>query len=147
MPSTATLHVRCSVLPGWSLAEACAEIETCVRNAALTDPFLSNNPPRIEYHGHMAEGYVLENAAAQEAVLADSHQMVFGTALEEEVTSAATDARFFGLYQGTPGIVYGPICESAHGIDERVDLDSLRAVTKTMALFLADWCGIERGQA
>ncbi|OKO87818.1 acetylornithine deacetylase [Bradyrhizobium sp. NAS80.1] len=147
VPSTATLHVRCSVLPGWSLAEACAEIEACVRNAALTDPYLSNNPPRIEYHGHMAEGYVLENGAAQEAVLADSHRMVFGTALEEEVTSAATDARFFGLYQGTPAIVYGPICESAHGFDERVDLNSLRAVTKTMALFLADWCGIERAKA
>jgi len=147
VPSTATLHVRFAVLPGWSLSEACAEIEACVRNAALKDPYLSNNPPRIEYHGHMAEGYVLENGAAQEAVLADSHRMVFGTALEEEVTSAATDARFFGLYQGTPAIVYGPICEGAHGFDERVDLNSLRAVTKTMALFLADWCGIERGKA
>jgi acetylornithine deacetylase len=40
--------------------------------------------------------------------------------------------------------VYGPISENAHGFDERVDLDSVRAVTKTMALFLADWCGIER---
>lgn len=147
VPATATLHIRCSVLPSWSLAEARAEIEACVRNAALTDPFLSNNPPRIEYHGHMAEGYVLENATAQESVLADSHRTVFGLPLEEEVTSAATDARFFGLYQKTPAIVYGPICENAHGFDERVDLDSLRAVTKTMALFLADWCGIERSDA
>ena len=144
VPAAATLHVRCSVLPGWSLAEARAEIEACVRKAALADAYLSNNPPRIEYHGHMAEGYVLENAAVQETVLADSHRAVFGTALEEEVTSAATDARFFGLYQGTPAIVYGPISENAHGFDERVDLDSVRAVTKTMALFLADWCGIER---
>jgi acetylornithine deacetylase/succinyl-diaminopimelate desuccinylase-like protein len=31
-----------------------------------------------------------------------------------------------------------------HGIDERVDLDSVRAITRTMALFLVEWCGIER---
>jgi acetylornithine deacetylase len=94
----------------------------------------------------MAEGYVLENAELPERVLADCHQAVFESPLEEEITSAATDARFYGLYQNTPGIVYGPICERPHGIDERVDLDSVRAVTKTMALFIAEWCGIERAE-
>jgi acetylornithine deacetylase len=121
-----------------------AEIEARVHEASLNDPFLSNHQPRIEYHGHMAEGYVLENAAIPEAVLANSHKAVFNEELREEITSAATDARFYGLYRNTPGLVYGPVCERPHGFDERVDLDSVRAVTKTMALFLAEWCGIER---
>jgi acetylornithine deacetylase len=144
VPATAVLNVRVGVLPGAKLADIKAEIEARVRQAALDDPFLSNNPPRIEYHGHMAEGFVLENAEVPEKVLADSHATVFGGPLEEVVTSAATDARFFSLYQDTPGLVYGPICERPHGFDERVDLDSVRAVTKTMALFLAEWCGIEQ---
>lgn len=103
-----------------------------------------NNPPRIEYHGHMAEATLLENTARERS--GEQSSGVSGTALEEEVTSAATDARFFGLYQGTPAIVYGPICEGHPWFDERVDLDSLQTVTKTMALFLADWCGVGRGQ-
>jgi acetylornithine deacetylase len=146
VPAAAVLNVRVGVLPGNRLADIRDEIEATVRRAALSDPFLSNDPPRIEYHGHMAEGYVLENAELPERVLADCHRAVFHTPLEEEITSAATDARFYGLYQNTPGIVYGPVCERPHGIDERVDLDSVRAVTKTMALFMAEWCGIERAE-
>ena len=146
VPAAAVLNVRVGVLPGNSLADIREEIEATVRRAALSDPFLSNNPPRIEYHGHMAEGYVLANAELPERILADCHQAIFHRPLEEEITSAATDARFYGLYQNTPGIVYGPVCERPHGIDERVDLDSVRAVTKTMALFIAEWCGIERAE-
>src|SRR5690606_40021269 len=92
--------------------------------------------------GHMAEGYVLENAAEPERILAKSHQAVFGEQLSEHVTSAATDARFFGLYQNTPGMVYGPVCERPHGFDERVDLESVRQVTKTYALVIAGWGGL-----
>lgn len=30
-----------------------------------------------------------------------------------------------------------------HAVNERVDLDSLRRVTQTTALFMAEWCGLE----
>jgi len=142
VPATCTIEVRVGVYPGWNLEDARAEIEECVRKAAAQDVFLFDNPPIIEYHGHMAEGYVLEHAAEPEAVLAECHEAVFGEHLSEHVISAATDARFFGLYQGTPGMVYGPVCERAHGFDECVDLDSVRQVTKAYALFIAKWCGV-----
>ncbi|MDX5362249.1 MAG: ArgE/DapE family deacylase [Alphaproteobacteria bacterium] len=145
VPATCTIEVRVGVYPGWKLEDARAEIEACVRQAALSDPYLSNNPPTVDYHGHMAEGYVLENAAEPERILGDSHQRVFGEQMAEHVTSAATDARFFGLYQDTPGMVYGPVCERPHGFDERVSLESVRQVTKTYALFIAQWCGLQRG--
>ncbi|WP_366554955.1 ArgE/DapE family deacylase [Aquibaculum sediminis] len=143
VPAACTIEVRVGVYPGWKLEDARAEIEACVRQAAMSDPYLSNNPPTVEYHGHMAEGYVLENAEEPEKILAESHRAVFGKDLTEHVTSAATDARFFGLYQDTPGIVYGPVCEQPHGFDERVDLESVRQVTKTYALFIAEWCGLQ----
>jgi acetylornithine deacetylase len=59
------------------------------------------------------------------------------------ISSAVTDARFFGLYQDTPSIVYGATCGLPHGIDEYVELDSLRDVTRAYALFIAEWCGLE----
>lgn len=142
VPATCTIEVRVGVYPGWNLEDARAEIEECVHEAAIQDEFLRNNPPIIEYHGQMAEGYVLEHAAEPEGVLAECHEAVFGENLSEHVISAATDSRFFGLYQGTPGIVYGPVSERAHGFDECVDLNSVRQVTKTYALFIAKWCGV-----
>ena len=58
--------------------------------------------------------------------------------------TATTDARFFGLYADTPALVYGPTAESIHGFNERVDLESTRRVTQSIALFIADWCGLDK---
>ena len=55
--------------------------------------------------------------------------------------TSTTDARFCGLNGGMPVLVYGAVCENAHGFDERVELASLRRVTQALALFIADWCG------
>jgi len=143
VPSSCTIEGRIAIYPGWNPADACQEIEAAVRDAALEDPYLSNHPPIVEYHGFMAEGMVLTGAEEPERVLADAHMTVFGETLQEHATPATTDGRFFGLYQGTPALVYGPVCERAHGFDERVDLRSVRQVTKTIALFVAEWCGVE----
>jgi acetylornithine deacetylase len=40
-------------------------------------------------------------------------------------------------------MTYGPTCERLHGFDERIGLESVRSVTKNIALFMAAWCGVE----
>ena len=57
--------------------------------------------------------------------------------------TATTDARFFGLYAGIPALVYGPVSADIHGFNERVELESVRRITQAMALFIAQWCGLE----
>lgn len=144
VPAWCTFDVRVAVYPGQGIAEAKAEIETTIRDAARRNRFLANNPPRVAYHGFEAEGYVLTDAEAPVAALRSAHTRVFGRPLEELATTGTTDARFFGLYAGTPALVYGPNAESIHGFDERVELDSVRRCTQAIALFIADWCGLER---
>ena len=143
VPAWCHFDMRVAVYPGESLSTARREIEDCIAQAAATDPYLRHHPPAVIYHGFMAEGYVLQDASELESVLRCSHERVWGGPLEEHSTSAATDARFFGLYQSTPTVVYGPICRRPHGFDEAVDLDSVRKVTQTIALFIANWCGLE----
>ena len=58
-------------------------------------------------------------------------------------TTATTDARFFNLYGDTPATCYGPEASTIHGIDESVSLDSIKQVTRVLAVFLAEWCGTE----
>ncbi len=77
-------------------------------------------------------------------MLDSAHHSVFGERLVPAASTGTTDARFFGLYADIPAIVYGPIAENIHGFDERVSLDSMLKTTQAMALFIADWCGLEK---
>jgi acetylornithine deacetylase len=56
---------------------------------------------------------------------------------------AYLDARVFALYAGIPALVYGPRSRNIHGFDEAVELESVRRTTLAIALFVADWCGVE----
>jgi acetylornithine deacetylase len=143
VPAWCTFDMRIALFPGMGLETVRRQVEAAVARAALADSFLSNNPPKVVYHGFQAEGYVLEGGDAAQSVLADAHHAAFGAPLERSVLTGTTDARFFGLYAGIPGLVYGPLSEDIHGFDERVDLDSVRRVTQSIALFIADWCGLE----
>lgn len=144
VPAWCTFDVRVAIYPGQSIAEAKAEIEATIRDAARANRFLANSPPEIVYHGFEAEGYVLEGGEEAVALLAEAHAEATGRKLEEVATTGTTDARFFGLYAGIPALVYGPTADSIHGFDERVDLESVRRCTQAMALFVAGWCGLER---
>jgi len=86
---------------------------------------------------------VLENSDAVEAILGAAHLAAYGEPLAAKALTATTDARFFGLYAGIPALVYGPVSENIHGFNERVDLESVRKNTQAIALFVAQWCGLE----
>jgi acetylornithine deacetylase len=147
VPAWCTFDMRISFYPGQSLDSVRSAVEATVREAARNDSFLANNPPEVVYHGFQAEPYIVENADAPLAALRRSHERSFGEALQSRAITATTDARFFGLYAGIPALVYGPQAEDYHGFDERVNLDSVRKVTRTIALFIADWCGLEKKAA
>lgn len=148
VPAWCELDFRMGVFPGQDLEIAAREIEDCIGEAAGTMPFLRTNPPEIVFNGFLAEGYALADdhgpvAVAAQAALAGAHRSAAQSELERLSVTATTDARFFGLYADTPALVYGPVAERIHGLDERVDLDSVKQVTGAIALFVADWCGLE----
>lgn len=148
VPAWCSFDARMGVFPGENLDELRAEIESTLKAAAAENPFLAAHPPEITYFGFAAEGYSFADdtrpsARAAEEILKTAHKEVAGVSLEREAITATTDARFFGLYADTPALVYGPKAEGIHGFDERVDLESMRRVTQTTALFVAEWCGLE----
>jgi acetylornithine deacetylase len=144
VPAWCTFDMRISFYPGMELSRVRQDVEDTVRAAAKDHPYLANNPPQVVYHGFQAEPYVLKNADAAIACLEGAHALAFNAELPKIATTATTDARFFGLYADTPALVYGPLSEDIHGFDERVSLSSLRKITQGIALFMADWCGVEK---
>lgn len=143
VPAWCTFDVRTSLYAGQKPADIAREIEDCLRAASRGHAFLANSPPEVVYNGFMAEGYILEEGSAAEDTLIRAHGRATSLDLESSMSPAYVDARVFMLYDDCPALVYGPQSESVHGFDERVDIESIRKVTGAMALFIADWCGLE----
>ena len=143
VPAWCRLECRIALYPGTPAGEAARAVEEVVAAFARADPFLANNPPRIAFDGFFAEGYVLEEGSEAEAALARAHEAATGRALESSMTAGYLDTRVHALYDRVPALCYGPVGQSIHGVDERVELASVKRVTAAMALFVAEWCGVE----
>lgn len=143
VPPWCEFDVRAAIYPGMTADQARAQIEACIANASLSDPRLATVHPSVEFNGFYAEGYVLEEGSDAEHVLRDCHKIAFNADLQSFTTPGYLDARVFVIYGNMPTLVYGPLSKDIHGFDERVHLDSVRLITKTIALFIADWCGVE----
>lgn len=144
VPAWCTFDCRIAIYPGVDPRDAATEIEACLQKASRAHPFLANSPPEIEYNGFFAQGYVLEEGSAAEQTLGRAHARSYGQSLESFVTPGYLDARVFVLYDDCPCLVYGPTSENIHAFDERVSLASVERVTGSIALFIAEWCGLER---
>lgn len=143
VPAWCTFDCRVSYFPGFKPQEMARDIEDTIRKASANHPFLSNSPPEVEFNGFFTEGYDLEPGSDAELTLARQHEAASGKPLEERIATAYIDSRVFVLYAGIPCLVYGAHAENVHGFDERVSIQSIRESTKAIALFIADWCGVE----
>ncbi|MFJ8275564.1 ArgE/DapE family deacylase [Streptomyces sp. NPDC094154] len=143
VPDWCEFSVRASFPPGTSVEDAWREITERVERSARNNPALAGMQPTTRRTGFFADGYVLEKGSEAEATLAGVHKAATGRDLETTTVTGYIDSRVYGLFAGIPAMVFGPVAEKLHGADERVSLHSLREVTKSIALFIAEWCGAE----
>jgi acetylornithine deacetylase len=143
VPAWCDVDCRIAILPGWSVADCQAEILATVSAAARDHRFLSNHPPTVEWSGFLSEGYELADAAEAEKAFGKAYAAVYGGVVRDLAFTALTDTRFYGLNYNIPSLCFGAAGAAMHGFNEYVDLDSLRQSTKAIALFVAEWCGVE----
>jgi acetylornithine deacetylase len=143
VPAWCRIDCRISLFPGIKPETIAREIEETVAQFAREDRTLANNPPRITFNGFFAEGYVLAPGTEAEKVLARAHKASTGRELQSSTMPAYLDARVYALYDNIPALCYGPSGQNVHGYDERVSLESVKRTTTAMALFIAEWCGLE----
>lgn len=143
VPCWCKVQCRIAIYPGDTADATRRRIEDHVRAFARSDRYLANNPPRVAFNGFLSEGYVLEPGSEAERILGKAHEAATGRPLESFMTAGYLDARVHALYDRIPTLCYGPISRNIHAFDERVSVDSLRRITTAMALFVAEWCGVE----
>jgi acetylornithine deacetylase len=136
-------HFRLACYPGEPVAELRERVEAVVAQVAAADP-----AHRIEvlYDGFQCEGYELDASSPLIVALGAAAARVTGQVPPLYPSTATTDARTFHLYGETPAVCFGPNAENEHGVDERVHLPSVTETAQAIALFIADWCGLEETQ-
>jgi acetylornithine deacetylase len=130
-PAWCTMDLRVGHFPGVEPTTVRAEVEACIGDAA-----------EVVWHGHFGGGYELVGGDDLVKALTAAHESVFRGPLHQIAASGSSDARVLGAH-GIPSVLYGPTARNIHGYDEAVELESVRQITRSLAVFIADWCGAE----
>jgi acetylornithine deacetylase len=117
------------------------EVETQIHRFAQTDPWLQENPPKVEWllwwppYDLPADAPICRTAAAAYEATLDEAPKYYGFA-------AVDDAAFLNR-AGIPAISMGPgSLAVAHAANEYVEIAELVDAAKIYALSVVDWCGV-----
>lgn len=115
-----------------------AEVEECIRRAVLSDPWLSSNPPELNWYLHVMPHY-LDPAHPFVGVVSDAVAAAFEPRAIGTLPCGA-DARHLQNTGGIPTIIFGPgNLKQAHSVDEYVQVDQFIAAIKALALIIHRW--------
>ncbi|SIP89500.1 ArgE/DapE family deacylase [Marinobacterium stanieri] len=143
VPSHAQMEGRIGFPPGMSANEIMQRVNDCIEQAARTEKAFVTEKPVLRFHGFRSEGHLVDMADPGINLLSGCHESLTQERPKEYLSTCTTDLRAFHFYSRTAGTCYGPVARNIHGIDESVDIESIRHVLKTYALFISRWCKLE----
>jgi acetylornithine deacetylase len=143
VPESLIAEGRVGLIPGEEIEGLRETVSGRLSAAAERDPWLRENPPRLEWFGgQFAPAEVAPDAPICEA-LKSAHERVTGEEPAVEGVPYGADMRLFIRFGETPCVMYGAgDVNVAHAPDEHVSITDLTTATKTIACLLAGWCGV-----
>lgn len=143
VPDSVVAEGRLGVALGEPVEQARAALEDAVAEVCAGDPWLSNNPVRVEWFGgQFASGSVSPRSAVAQLVSV-SHARLHGARPAVHGVPYGSDLRLMTGIGGVPTVHYGPgDVRHAHAPDESVPVDELVRVTQTLVLLVATTCGV-----
>jgi acetylornithine deacetylase len=142
IPDTCVMLFDFKFLPTESFEQVKAEFEAFVSGFAQTDPWLKENPPKLEWH--FANIYFPPFSTAVDHPLVQVIQTTQGDLNMESVISgfpAVTDGGFYAGAGVTP-LILGPLGSGLHGVDEYINIESLTRMAKVYAGTILRWCEV-----
>lgn len=144
-PNYCSIEYNLWYYPHETLEQYKREIEGCVAAVCEYDPWLRDHPPRFTWCLRNISFPLTNTDPDHEAVqiLSESLERL-GCTPQISGFTAASDLAWYAA-KGIPGVIFGPgDLAYAHSADEFVPISDLLSATKTMALALLAWCGLER---
>jgi acetylornithine deacetylase len=143
VPELLVAEGRFGLLPGEDLEDVKALVHETVRATANRDAWLAEHPPEIEWFGGQFAASEVPVDTPLALAVARAHKSVTGREPPVEGVTWGADMRHFVHLGGMPCVMYGAGDVSrAHGPDEHISIPDLLTASKTVALLLADWCGV-----
>jgi acetylornithine deacetylase len=142
VPTDCSIGIRMSFPPDWPVDRAKELLEETISSAGEEIPWLREHPPRIRYHGFVAEGWQIDEQSSLLGVLKDSYEDEYQRDPTVVGALGTADARYFGD-AGVDALYFGPSGGGMHGPDEYVDLDSVQRVARVFARAILRYCGAD----
>lgn len=141
VPAHAILEGRIGFAPGVTPQSIMRRIEEAVAQRHV-EIGAAGGMPRVDFHGFRSEGHLVDLDAPGVRLLSRCHQDLVGSPPAHYLSTCTTDLRAFHVHGGIAGTCYGPVAQRIHGVDECVEIDSIRRVLKTYALFISRWAHV-----
>jgi acetylornithine deacetylase len=144
VPESLVAEGRVGLIPGEEVEPFKEQVAGRVRSVANRDPWLREHPPEMEWFGGQFAPAEVPADAPICSALADAHERVTGEKPSIEGVPYGADMRLFIRFGGMPCVMYGAgDVNVAHAPDEHISIPDLLTATKTVALMLVGWCGVE----
>ena len=141
IPDVCVIDFDFKYLPSETFEAVRGQFEAFVSAFALTDPWLREHPPTLQWHLANIDFPPFSTPSDHPLIEAvrGAHQPL---GIETVLTGkrAVTDAAFYAGAGITP-IILGPAGEGLHGDNEFVELDSIIETAKVFAGVILRWCG------
>jgi acetylornithine deacetylase len=142
VPDLLICEGRYGLAPGEPADAAKHEFEAAVATAAATHPYLSAHPPAVEWWGGQ---FMPSQTRSDSPILATARRAIGDVTGREPIIAGMTygaDMRLLVNEGGIPTVLFGPgDVRHAHRPDERVPIDDLLVVARTIALTTLRFCG------
>ena len=121
------------------------QIESFVGEYIQTDSWLRENPPEFLYEPVWHGGAEISE---EEPIVLLGQEVLGQLGYSPKVCGmgSLTDAVHLINYSKIPTISIGPAGQSAHMVDEYVEISQLIDLAKAVALVMMRWCGVEEGK-
>lgn len=122
---------------GYTTGEVMELIQDTVKNTAMTDLWLRNNLPEVEFLA-VNDGFYTDAQDPVVDVVRQAHGQIYGKPAIAQAWVAGCDAD--AMPGGIPCVVYGPTGRWAHAANEASKLDDLLETAKVYAMTAMDFC-------
>ncbi|PSN84901.1 acetylornithine deacetylase [Candidatus Marsarchaeota G1 archaeon BE_D] len=143
-PDIAVLKGSIATLPNENSDQVKTDFKKYIEEVANQDPWMKNNPPKVEYTGYFAEPSEMDIKHPILQVIKNSYTEVLNSQPVISGRTGAADIRFLNKYGNTPSLIFGPgDTLQMHATDEYVNIEDVINATKVLVKTIVDWSGVE----
>jgi acetylornithine deacetylase len=142
VPADSKVELYWQLMPGEDREAVLRQFYDWLAELVADAPQLYAEPPRVEFNYRIMPGTQMDSGAPLVTELAACVRAAINR--DPAITGAPYPCDLFAIQQDfrTPAVVFGPAGSNAHTGDEYIDVESALSFVRTLALFIARWCGV-----